>query len=60
MTATADKPSAASAEKPNGPLEGGPVPSPNAVTADQVRRAFETGKYPYTRKLSRRAYEAEK
>ncbi len=31
-----------------------------AATADQVRRAFETGKYPYTTRLSRRAYETEK
>jgi len=27
---------------------------------EQVRRAFESGKYPYTGKLGRRAYEAEK
>tara|TARA_Y100001933_G_scaffold254960_2_gene297329 strand:+ start:1565 stop:2509 length:945 start_codon:yes stop_codon:yes gene_type:complete len=30
------------------------------VTTDQVRHAFETGKYPYSKKLGRRAYEAEK
>jgi polyphosphate kinase len=27
---------------------------------DQVRKAFESGRYPYARKLSRRSYEAEK
>ena len=31
-----------------------------AVTADQVRRAFETGRYPYRYRMSRRTYEAEK
>jgi len=30
------------------------------VTTDQVRHAFETGKYPYSRKLGRREYEGEK
>lgn len=29
-------------------------------TADQVRQAFETGKYPYPRKMARRGYEIEK
>ena len=49
--------------KPNGLLKEVPVArsvKQNAVTADQVRRAFETGKYPYSRKMGRRAYEAEK
>lgn len=31
-----------------------------APTADQVRRAFESGRYPYSRKMGRRAYEADK
>ncbi|MDP4992989.1 MAG: polyphosphate kinase 2, partial [Marivita lacus] len=31
-----------------------------AVTADQVRRAFETGRYPYRYRMSRRTYEVEK
>ncbi len=31
-----------------------------APTADDIRRAFETGEYPYDKKLSRRAYEREK
>ena len=30
------------------------------MTTDQVRHAFETGRYPYSKKLGRRAYEAEK
>jgi polyphosphate kinase 2 len=30
------------------------------VTPDQIRQAFETGKYPYTKKISKKAYEAEK
>lgn len=29
-------------------------------TADQVRQAFESGKYPYPRKMARRGYELEK
>ncbi|MEO9781414.1 MAG: polyphosphate kinase 2 [Sedimentitalea sp.] len=29
-------------------------------TNEQVRRAFESGRYPYSRKLSRRTYEADK
>jgi len=31
-----------------------------AIDADQVRQAFETGRYPYARPLGRAAYEAEK
>ena len=30
------------------------------MTTDQVRHAFETGRYPYSKKLGRRAYESEK
>lgn len=30
------------------------------VTPDQIRHAFETGRYPYSRKMARRVYEAEK
>ena len=30
------------------------------VTADEVRQAFETGEYPYKKKLKRKAYEKEK
>ena len=55
MTAEADVKTAANgAEKKIAP------PQNKAPRADQVRRAFETGKYPYSNQLSRRAYEAEK
>ena len=30
------------------------------ATADEVRQAFETGEYPYSKKLKRKAYEKEK
>ena len=30
------------------------------VTPDQIRQAFETGRYPYRRRMARRDYEAEK
>ncbi|MCF3593828.1 polyphosphate kinase 2 [Rhodobacteraceae bacterium LMO-12] len=32
----------------------------NASSAEEVRRAFETGEYPYETKLGRRSYEAQK
>jgi polyphosphate kinase 2 len=35
--------------------EGGKAPGP-----DEVRRAFESGNYPYTKKMSRAAYEKDK
>ncbi|MDO5657888.1 MAG: polyphosphate kinase 2 [Paracoccus sp. (in: a-proteobacteria)] len=37
----------------------GPQSFPN-VTPDQVRAAFETGRYPYPRRMARRNYETEK
>ncbi|WP_411352568.1 polyphosphate kinase 2 [Leisingera aquaemixtae] len=38
-----------------------PVPAaPRAPSAEDIRRAFESGEYPYPRKMARRAYEAEK
>ena len=37
----------------------GPQSFPN-VTPDQVRAAFESGRYPYPRRMARRAYEIEK
>jgi polyphosphate kinase 2 len=46
--------------QPTGALEEVPPTAQKAVTADDVRRAFESGKYPYHTRLSRRAYEAEK
>ncbi|MCI5042942.1 MAG: polyphosphate kinase 2 [Donghicola eburneus] len=36
------------------------VRRPHAATPEEVRRAFETGEYPYDTKMSRRAYEREK
>lgn len=45
------------AEKPADPsqTQASARPSP-----DQVRRAFESGRYPYTKKLGRREYESQK
>ncbi len=37
-----------------------PVRRPHRATSEEVRRAFETGEYPYDTKLSRRSYEREK
>ncbi|AVO36536.1 polyphosphate kinase 2 [Pukyongiella litopenaei] len=47
-TNSAEHPAAEASRTP-----GGPSP-------DEVRRAFESGRYPYSRKLGRRAYEADK
>ena len=45
-------------------MDGTPsAPAPGTfptVTADKIREAFETGKYPYSHKIARRTYEAEK
>ena len=38
--------------------EGSETPRP--ASPDEIRRAFETGRYPYRNKLGRRAYEEEK
>ena len=46
--------------EPTGALKEVQVTPKKAVTADDVRRAFESGKYPYRSRLSRNAYEAEK
>ena len=40
------------------PLAG--LHSDAGPTPEAIRRAFETGRYPYRRKMARRAYEAEK
>lgn len=42
---------------PLSPSQSGQFPT---VTADKIREAFETGRYPYGRKMARVAYEAEK
>ena len=40
------------------------VPGPETViprpTPDRIREAFETGEYPYEKKMSRRSYERQK
>ncbi|PYG28349.1 polyphosphate kinase 2 [Pelagimonas varians] len=36
------------------------APSAAQPTSDDIRRAFESGKYPYSKKLSRRDYEKQK
>jgi polyphosphate kinase 2 len=44
-----------------GPVVAAPVAeTPRRPSPDEVRRAFETGTYPYRRKIGRVAYEAEK
>ena len=43
--------------------EAGAVPNANVfptVTPDKIRQAFETGKFPYSRKMGKKQYEAEK
>ncbi|MCK0149555.1 polyphosphate kinase 2 [Marivita sp. S6314] len=50
---------AAVASNANAELKDIPAPQ-RAVAAEDVRRAFETGKYPYSKRMGRRAYEAEK
>ncbi|GGH22485.1 polyphosphate kinase 2, PA0141 family [Cribrihabitans marinus] len=40
--------------------QAGMAKTPAEPGADRVRRAFETGRYPYSRKMARRSYEAEK
>jgi len=47
-------------DTPTGALKDVPPARNKVVSADDVRRAFESGKYPYRNRLSRRAYEAEK
>ena len=58
MTTTIEK--APAAAKPNGALKDMPPQPAKATTAEDVRRAFESGKYPYSQRLGRRAYEAQK
>jgi polyphosphate kinase 2 len=47
----------ASEARPGAEASSGKFPS---VTADAIREAFETGRYPYRRKMGRVAYELEK
>lgn len=41
------------------PVDGDAIDFPT-VSADQVRQAFESGRYPYAKKMGRRVYEQEK
>lgn len=52
-------PVANSGSAPAAPVDSEPGPTP-LPAAEQIRRAFESGSYPYTKKMSRRPYEAEK
>ena len=54
----------ATSEKAMAPNESASAPSPRprktAPTKDEIRRAFESGVYPYPTKISRRRYENQK
>ncbi|QLC21125.1 polyphosphate kinase 2 [Parasphingopyxis sp. CP4] len=56
-------PAAVEAKPANGAATDAP-PSPQTVvpkpTPDRIREAFETGEYPYEKKMSRRSYERQK
>ena len=56
---TAETKADAPADGANGAAPKGPKAFP-VINADQIRQAFESGKYPYKRKLGRAEYEAEK
>ncbi|AJE48067.1 polyphosphate kinase 2 [Celeribacter indicus] len=53
-------------ETPDASVPGDAVPAPAeakqfpTVTPDRIRAAFETGRFPYRRRMTRRDYEAEK
>ncbi len=53
------KPNGTSPAKAAAPVKP-PEPRRRHPTPDEIRRAFETGDYPYDKKLSRRSYEAQK
>lgn len=44
----------------NGQLSPAAGTAPKTPGPEEIRRAFESGKYPYARKMARKAYEAEK
>jgi len=61
--APAAKPAARPATKPaaqNGAAKPAAAKAASRPSPDQVRKAFETGRYPYSHKLGRRDYEAQK
>ncbi|MBE1294943.1 polyphosphate kinase 2 [Phycobacter azelaicus] len=53
-----------SAPEPQATINGQHSPAagtaPKTPGPEEIRRAFESGKYPYARKMARKAYEAEK
>jgi polyphosphate kinase 2 len=53
-----------SAPEPQAAINGQHSPAagtaPKTPGPEEIRRAFESGKYPYARKMARKAYEAEK
>ena len=57
MTNTTRKPSTA---KPNGSAPVDLATDGKSPAKDEIRRSFENGEYPYTEKLSKKTYEAQK
>nr|WP_319247064.1 polyphosphate kinase 2 [uncultured Celeribacter sp.] len=66
MTTSANAPQAAQApsstpeEAPQAPVAATSAKHFPTVTPDRIREAFESGKYPYRKKMTRREYEATK
>ncbi|KIC12964.1 polyphosphate kinase [Leisingera sp. ANG-M1] len=65
MDGAAVKPGKAEARKPREaavppPAVERPESDVKAPSAEEIRRAFESGAYPYPKKMARKAYEAEK
>ena len=42
------------------PVEAQPVPAPHRRSRRSAAQGFENGRYPYSSRMGRRAYEAEK
>lgn len=53
-------PTAKSSQRPGSSLRQSEASDFPKVSADQVRDAFETGRYPYAKKMGRRVYEEQK
>ncbi len=58
-TKSAPKTSASAPESPSAAMSGTLKNFPN-VSPDKIRQAFETGEYPYEKKIGKKEYEAEK
>jgi len=56
----AAKPASAVSNGSDTPAPAAPATKPSRPSIEQVRRAFESGKYPYTKRLARREYETQK